>query len=53
MVDEIRLRLMKKKPTLDDIASPNMSNDAKVAFRVAMKRSCKEQEKILKEAASL
>ena len=53
MLDEIRLKRMKKEITLDDIASPNMSKDAKVVLRVAMKRSCKDQEKLLKEAASL
>lgn len=53
MIDEIRLKLMKNKPTFDDIASPNMSDNAKVAFRVAIRRSCKEQRKLLKQAAKL
>lgn len=51
MIDEIRLKLMKNKPTLDDIASSNMSKDAKIAFRVALRRSCKEQQKLLKQAS--
>lgn len=53
MVDEIKLRLMRNKPTLDDIVSSNMSENAKVVFRVAMKRSCKDQKKLLKKASSL
>ena len=44
---------MKKKPTFDDVASPNMSDNAKVAFRVALQRSCREQQKLLKRAAKL
>lgn len=53
MVDEIKLKLMKKKPTLDDIAKPEMSADAGVVFRVAVKRSCKEQTQLLRKAANL
>ncbi|MBQ2638966.1 hypothetical protein IJF91_02795 [Candidatus Saccharibacteria bacterium] len=53
MVDEIKLRLMRRKPTLDDIANPNMSEEAKVVFRVAMKRSCQDQKKLLKQASNL
>lgn len=53
MLDEIKLKRIKKEITLDDIASPNMSKEAKVVFRVAMRRSCKDQEKLLKKAASL
>lgn len=48
MIDEIKLRLMKDKPSFDDLASSNMSENAKVVFRVAMRRSCKQQTKLLK-----
>ena len=51
MIDEVKLKLMKDKPTFDDIASSNMSRNAKVVFRVAMRRSCREQQKLLKQAA--
>lgn len=52
MVDELKLKLIKTKPTFDEIASPKMSNDAKIVFRVAMQRSCRDQEKLLKQASS-
>lgn len=52
MVDEIRLKFMKNKPSFDDFASREMSENAKVVFRVAMRRSCKEQKRLLKEATS-
>ena len=53
MVDEIKLKLMKEKPTLDDIAKPEMSANAEVVFRVAIKRSCKEQSQLLRKTANL
>jgi len=53
MIDEIKLKMMKKKPSIADLASPNLSEDAKVAVRVAMRRANKDQEKIAKKAAQL
>jgi hypothetical protein len=53
MTDEKRLKLMKEKPTLSDIVKPNMSEDAKVVFRVAMARAKKDQDKLLQKAAKL
>lgn len=53
MTDEKRLKLMKTRPTLNDIAKPNMSENAKVVFRVAMARAKKDQNKLLKKAATL
>lgn len=53
MTDEKRLKLMKTKPTLNDMAKPNMSENAKVVFRVAMARAKKDQNKLLKKAATL
>ena len=41
------------KITLADIAAPNMSAKAERVFRKAIKRSCKEQEKILRKAKKL
>lgn len=51
MVDEIKLKLIKTKPTFDEIASPKMSNSAKVVFRVAMQRSCDEQTRMLRRTS--
>jgi hypothetical protein len=53
MTDEKRLQQMKKKPTLNDMAKPNMSKNAQVVFRVAMARAKKDQDKLLKKAATL
>ena len=53
MTDEKRFKLMKKKPTLNDMAKPEMSKNAKVVFRVAMARAKKDQAELLKKAASL
>lgn len=53
MVDEIKLKMMRNKPTFDDIVSSDMSEDAKVVFRVAMKRSCREQQRLLKQASKI
>lgn len=53
MTDEKRLKQMKTRPTLNDIAKPNMSEDAKVVFRVAMARAKKDQDKLLKKAATM
>lgn len=50
MTDEKRLKLMKKKPTLKEIVKPNMSENAKVVFRVSMARAKKDQEALLKKA---
>ena len=53
MTDEEKLKRMKKRPTLEDIVKPDMSEDAKVVFRVAMVRAKKEQDKLLKKAAMM
>ena len=53
MLDEIRLRLMRKKPTLDDLVQPNMTEDAKIAFRVVLRRAKREQQQLLKKAAKI
>ena len=53
MLDEIRLKLMRKRPTLDDLVQPNMTRDAKIAFRVALRRANKDQQKLLKKAAKI
>lgn len=52
MTDEKRLKAMKKKPTLDEIAKPNMGENAKVVFRVSMMRAKKDQADLLKKAAT-
>ena len=53
MIDEKRLKTMKRKPSLGEITKPNMSENAKVVFRVSMARAKKDQAKLLKKAASL
>lgn len=53
MTDEIKLRMMQKKPTLDDIVEPNMSSDAKVVFRVSMRRAKEDQRRLLKRATAI
>ena len=42
-----------EKITLKDIVEPNMSSKAEKVFRKAIKRSCKEQEKLLRKAKKL
>ena len=53
MTDEKRLKMMKTKPSLGEIAKPNMSENAKVVFRVSMVRAKKDQAKLLKKAANI
>ena len=53
MTDEKRLKMMKTKPSLSEIAKPNMSENAKVVFRVSMARAKKDQAKLLKKAANI
>lgn len=53
MIDEKRLKTMKRKPSLSEITKPNMSENAKVVFRVSMARAKKDQAKLLKKAAGL
>lgn len=53
MSDEKRLKQMNKRPTLDEIVKPNMSEDAKVVFRVSMTRAKKDQDALLKKAAMM
>lgn len=50
MTDEKRFKLMKRRPTLKEIVKPNMSEDAKVVFRVSMTRAKRDQDALLKKA---
>ena len=50
MVDAIKLKLMKNKPTLDDIVESETDSKTDIVFRVSMVRANKDQEKILKQA---
>lgn len=50
MTDENRLKAMKRRPSLGEIAKPNMSENAKVIFRVSMARAKKDQARLLKKA---
>lgn len=53
MTDEKRLKTMKTKPSLGEIVEPNMSENAKVVFRVSMARAKRDQAKLLKKAANI
>lgn len=53
MVDKIRLRFMKNKPTLDDLVKPELDSDSDLIFRIALKESAKDQERLLKKASRL
>ena len=53
MTDEVRLKNMKRKPSLSEVSEPNMSENAKVVFRVSMARARKDQARLLKKAARL
>ncbi len=50
MIDELKLKIMRDKPTMDDIASPHKGEKAILAIRVAMRRAKKDQDKVIKEA---
>lgn len=49
MIDEIKLKLMKNKPTLDDIVKADTDAKTDLVFRVAMKRADKEQQRIIEK----
>ena len=53
MTDEKRLKMMRIKPSLGEIAKPNMTENAKVVFRVSMARAKKDQANLLKKAANI
>lgn len=53
MIDKIKLKFMKNKPTLDDMVSPNMSENARIIFRVSLSEAKREQDKIIKKAAMM
>lgn len=51
MGDRMRLKLMKDKPTLDDVVKADTNTDADLVFRVSLMNADKDQRKILKKAA--
>lgn len=53
MGDRIRLKLMKDKPTLDDVVKADTSTDTDLVFRVSLMNADKDQQKILKKAARI
>ena len=53
MVDRLRLRLMKKKPTLDDVVKADTNSDTDLVFRVSLVNASKDQQKILEKAARI
>ena len=53
MIDEIKLKLMRKKPTFDEIVRSNNDPRVMTMLRVAMNRAGKEQSKLLKKAAKM
>ena len=52
-MDRLRLKTIKKKPTMAELAQPNMNKNAELIFRVSFDDARKEQEKILRQAKSL
>lgn len=54
-MNEIKVFLMKEKPTLLDLAQPKdkMSSAAKTVFLASLERAGKEQNKLLKQARRL
>ncbi len=50
---KLRLKLMKKKPTMNDLVSGEMSKKAEAVFLAAFKDAKKEQDKMLKKAKAL
>ncbi|MBQ3309334.1 hypothetical protein IJG78_01505 [Candidatus Saccharibacteria bacterium] len=53
MVDELKLKLIRKKPTMEDLVKSKVDSNTDIVFRVAMVRSNRDQEKILKEASTI
>ena len=53
MVDKIRLKLMRRKPTLDDIVKADTNSDADLVFRVSLVNASKDQKKVLEKAARI
>lgn len=52
MIDEIKLKIM-GRPSAAEMVKPQMSERAKVAVRVALRRSNREQRKLLQKAARI
>ena len=53
MGDKIRLKLMKDKPTLDDVVKADTSTDTDLVFRVSLMNASRDQRRILKKAAKI
>lgn len=52
-MNKIKMLLMKKKPTLNDLAQPKMPKNAKIVFLASLEDAKREQDRILKQAKSL
>lgn len=53
MIDELKLKLMRKQPTFDEIVDDDDNPKVDLLLRVAMNRAGKEQNKLLKKAAKM
>jgi hypothetical protein len=43
----------KNRPTMEDLVKPSVNRKAKIVFRASLEDSKKDQDKILKKAASI
>ncbi len=53
MSDNMRLKLMRKKPTLDDVVKADTNGDTDLVFRVSLVNASKDQQRVLEEAARI
>ena len=53
MVDKMKLKLMKKKPTLDDVVKADTDDDTDLVFRISLANASKDQQKVLEKAARI
>lgn len=53
MVDKIRLKLIKDKPTLDDLVKADTDSNTDLVFRVSLNNANRDQRELLKKAARI
>ena len=53
MIDELKLKMMRKKPDFDEIVRSKDNPDVDLIMRVAFRRAGKEQNRLLKKAAKI
>ncbi len=52
-MNKTKVMLMHKKPTMQDLAQPNLSKRTRVAVLAAFDEARREQQKVLKKAKTL